>query len=714
MKKNKQVEEQILAKKKKNENEICPGTAAKKNTTGCNNCYTKTEKSQNQTTENGEKRDNKKSSWKRDIQKQIKLKDRERQCKCRKNIQKICLSKKDSKSLKNESTPGKRKSENEICTIVKKNKQVEEQILAKKKKSENEICPGTVAKKNTTGCNNCYTKTEKSQNQTTENGEKRDNKKSSLKRDIQKQIKLKDRERQCKRRKNIQKICLSKKDSKSLKNESTPGKRKSENEICTIVKKNKQVEEQILAKKKKSENEICPGTAAKKNTTGCNNCYTKTEKSQNQTTENGEKRDNKKSSWKRDIQKQIKLKDRERQCKHRKNIQKICLSKKDSKSLKNESTPGKRKSENEICTIVKKNKQVEEQILAKKKKSENEICPDTAAKKNTTGCNNCYTKTEKSQNQTTENGEKRDNKKSSWKRDIQKQIKLKDRKRQCKRRKNIQKMCLSKKDSKSLKNESTPGKRKSENEICTIVKKNKQVEEQILAKKKKSENEICPGTVAKKNTTGCNNCYTKTEKSQNQTTENGEKRDNKKSSWKRDIQKQIKLKERERQCKRRKNLQKICLPMKDKKSLRKRNVAKIIKLQERTRQCEKRKNLQKECVFNEGNNNNVKENINFIHNEETHVKSVKNYDKRQVLNIVKEKKRIKEQQRRNCNTLQINTNVKSRNFKKKIHVSTILQKQNLANALKSYAMCNLRTKYKILQRVKIMRQKQISKGIKNN
>ena len=215
---------------------------------------------------------------------------------------------------------------------------------------------------------------------------------------------------------------------------------------------------------------------------------------------------------------------------------------------------------------------------------------------------------------------------------------MKDRERQCKRRKNIQKICLSKKDSKSLKNKSTPGKRKSENEICTIVKKNKQVEEQILAKKKKSENEICPGTAAKKNTTGCNNCYTKTEKSQNQTTGNGEKRDNKKSSWKRDIQKQIKLKERERQCKRRKNLQKICLPMKDKKSLRKRNVAKIIKLQERTRQYEKRKNLQKECVFNEGNNNNVKENINFIHNEETHVKSVKNYEKRQVLNIVKEKK----------------------------------------------------------------------------
>ena len=58
---------------------------------------------------------------------------------------------------------------------------------------------------------------------------------------------------------------------------------------------------------------------------------------------------------------------------------------------------------------------------------------------------------------------------------------------------------------------------------------------------------------------------------------------------------------------------------------------------------------------------------------------MKNYDKQQVLKIVKEKKRIQEQQRR-----------------------------------KSYAMCNLRTKYKILQRVKIMRQKQISQGININ
>ena len=98
------------------------------------------------------------------------------------------------------------------------------------------------------------------------------------------------------------------------------------------------------------------------------------------------------------------------------------------------------------------------------------------------------------------------------------------------------------------------------------------------------------------------------------------------------------------------------------RSLRKRNTAKIIKLQERTRQCQRRKNLQKKYVSNEGNNNNVQENINFTHNEETHVKSVKNYEKQQVLNIVKEKKSIKEQQRRNFNTLQINTNVKSRNF----------------------------------------------------
>ena len=53
------------------------------------------------------------------------------------------------------------------------------------------------------------------------------------------------------------------------------------------------------------------------------------------------------------------------------------------------------------------------------------------------------------------------------------------------------------------------------------------------------------------------------------------------------------------------------------------------------------KNLQKECVFNEGNNNNVKENINFIHNEETHVKSVKNYEKRQVFKHCEGKKKDK-------------------------------------------------------------------------
>ena len=35
---------------------------------------------------------------------------------------------------------------------------------------------------------------------------------------FKKQIKLKERERQCKRRKNLQKICLSNKDTKSLKN----------------------------------------------------------------------------------------------------------------------------------------------------------------------------------------------------------------------------------------------------------------------------------------------------------------------------------------------------------------------------------------------------------------------------------------------------------------------------------------------------------------
>ena len=59
--KTKQVEEKILAKKKKNENEICLGRAAKKYIIGYNNGYTQSEKSQNQTTEDQKKADNKKS-----------------------------------------------------------------------------------------------------------------------------------------------------------------------------------------------------------------------------------------------------------------------------------------------------------------------------------------------------------------------------------------------------------------------------------------------------------------------------------------------------------------------------------------------------------------------------------------------------------------------------------------------------------------------------
>ena len=170
------------------------------------------------------------------------------------------------------------------------------------------------------------------------------------------------------------------------------------------------------SQKGKNENEICPGTAAKKDTTGCNNCYTQSEKSQNQTTENEKKRDNKKSAWKQDFQKQIKLKETERQCKHRKNIQKICLSNKDSKSLKNESAPGKRKSENEICTIVKKNKQVEEKILAKKeKKMKMKYVQVQQQRKILQDAIIAILKSEKSQNQTTENEKKRDNKKSAWK-----------------------------------------------------------------------------------------------------------------------------------------------------------------------------------------------------------------------------------------------------------------------------------------------------------
>ena len=51
---------------------------------------------------------------------------------------------------------------------------------------------------------------------------------------------------------------------------------------------------------------------------------------------------------------------------------------------------------------------------------------------------------------------------------------------------------------------------------------------------------------------------------------------------------------------------------------------------------------------------------------------------------------------------------------RKLHVSIIFKRQNLSNTLKSYAMSNLHTKYKILEKVKILRQKQIAKGMNVN
>ena len=66
--------------------------------------------------------DNKQSLRKRDIAKKNKLEKREKQYESRKNIQKICVLKEDSKSLKTKSAAEKRKSENETCTIMKKTK----------------------------------------------------------------------------------------------------------------------------------------------------------------------------------------------------------------------------------------------------------------------------------------------------------------------------------------------------------------------------------------------------------------------------------------------------------------------------------------------------------------------------------------------------------------------------------------------------------------
>ena len=75
----------------------------------------------------------------------------------------------------------------------------------------------------------------------------------------------------------------------------------------------------------------------------------------------------------------------------------------------------------------------------------------------------------------------------------------------------------------------------------------------------------------------------------------------------------------------------------------------------------------------------------------------------------KERKNLKAKERK-C---QRQKNVQKK-FTKKLHVSSIFKKQNLANTLKSYAMSNLHTQYKILQKVKILWQKQKAKGINVN
>ena len=77
---------------------------------------------------------------------------------------------------------------------------------------------------------------------------------------------------------------------------------------------------------------------------------------------------------------------------------------------------------------------------------------------------------------------------------------------------------------------------------------------------------------------------------------------------------------------------------------------------------------------------------------------------------MKQKKKDNEQHRRNSNRFWKNINVRDLKVTKKLHVSSIFKRKNLANTLKSYSMSNLCTKYKILQKVKILQQKHLAKG----
>ena len=148
----------------------------------------------------------------------------------------------------------------------------------------------------------------------------------------------------------------------------------------------------------------------------------------------------------------------------------------------------------------------------------------------------------------------------------------------------------------------------------------------------------------------------------------------------------------------------------EKSKVEDKNIVKKIKIEKQKRYDENTKN---EHVSNKEKSNTLEDNNNCGQNKEAEYKTI-DCRRRYVFKILKEKRKNNKQERRNLNRFQKNTNVKDRKVTKKLHLSSIFKKQNLANTLKSYAMSNLRTKYRILQKVKILQQKHTAKGINMN
>ena len=111
----------------------------------------------------------------------------------------------------------------------------------------------------------------------------------------------------------------------------------------------------------------------------------------------------------------------------------------------------------------------------------------------------------------------------------------------------------------------------------------------------------------------------------------------------------------------------------------------------------KRKNEQDICLTSKRKKYTARHNYECNQSENTQIDNSKCLYKRDIAkrNNLKAKER-KCQRQKNIHKICVS----KRNFIKKSHVSSILMKQNLANALKSYAMSNLCTKYKILQKAK--------------